>query len=76
MEHSYTHTQDLGYIDQKEEPNTQYEQLRRRIAANTKEFWYFIKSEIIKIQKQVGEITPDLVPSLEYILNLGNEHKR
>lgn len=76
MEHTYTQSQDLGYIDQKEEPNTQYEQLRRRIATNTMEFWYFIRSEVTKIQKQVGDVTPELRPSLNHILDLGIEYKR
>lgn len=76
VEHSYTQSQDLGYIQPKEEPNTQYEQLRRRIATNTQEFWCFIRSEITKIQKQAGEVAPELMSSLNYILSLGVEHKR
>lgn len=76
VEHSYTQTQDLGYIQQKEEPNTQYEQLRRRIATNTEEFWYFIRSEVAKLQKRANEVAPDLLSGLNYILSLGVEHKR
>lgn len=75
VEHSYAQPQDLGYVAQKEEPNTQYEQLRRRIAANTVEFWYFIRAEVMKIQKQ-AEAVPEILPSLDYILSLGVEHKR
>lgn len=76
MEHSITNTEDLGYVSQKEEPNTQYEILRRRIGANVQEFWYFVHSEMLKLQKQVNEIAPELVQEIHFILNLGIEHKR
>lgn len=76
VEHSYVQSQDLGYIDQKEEPNTQYEHLRRRIAANILEFWYFIRSEITNIQKRANEVSPEITSSLNSILSLGIEHKR
>lgn len=76
VEHSYTQSQDLGYIQQKEEPNTQYEQLRRRIATNTQEFWYFIRSEVVKMQKRANEVAPELMAGLNNILSLGVEHKR
>lgn len=75
-EHSFPQIENLGHINQKEEPNSQYEQLRRRIATNTQEFWYFVHSEILKLQAQAMEVAPELTQSLNYILSLGIEHKR
>lgn len=75
-EHSVYKQEYLGYVSPKEEPNSQYEILRRRIATNTQEFWYFINSEIVKVQKQLNDIAPELVQSLKHVLNLGAEHKR
>ncbi|KAJ3646334.1 hypothetical protein Zmor_023926 [Zophobas morio] len=74
-EHTYTKNQ-LGYVSSKEEPNTQYELLRRRIFSNTKEFWYFIHSGLLELQKRVQEATPDVSDHIQYMLNLGAEHKR
>lgn len=76
VEHSYSKNEDVGYISQKEDPNTQYEQLKRRIATNTQEFWYFIHAELVKLQKQANELAPELLQPLNYILSLGIEHKR
>lgn len=67
---------EYGHIDPKEEPNVDYEKLRRRIAANTQEMWYFVKSEIIKVQKQSQSLAPELIEPLNHILNLGVQHKR
>lgn len=75
-EHSLLQTENLGHVNQKEEPNTQYEELRRRIAANIQEFWFFIHSEIVKLQTQATEVAPELLQPLTYILSLGIEHKR
>lgn len=66
----------LGYVGEKGEPNTQYELLRRRIYSNTKEFWYFIHSRLIEIQKKAVDLAPELVESINYITELGQEHKR
>ena len=63
-------------MSSKEEPNTQYELLRRRIFSNTKEFWYFIHSGLLELQKRVQEATPDVSDHIQYMLNLGAEHKR
>lgn len=67
---------DLGYISPKEEPNTQYELLRRRIYSNVHEMWYFIHAGLLDIQKQATDIAPDIVDSVKYLLSLGAEHKR
>lgn len=67
---------EYGHVDSKEEPNIDYEKLRRRIAANTQELWFFVKSEIIKVQKQAQNLAPELVEPLNHILNLGSQHKR
>lgn len=75
-EHSFPQIENLGHINQKEEPNTQYEQLRRRIATNVQEFWFFIHSEILKLQTQATEVAPELAQFFNYILSLGIEHKR
>ncbi|CAG9765491.1 unnamed protein product [Ceutorhynchus assimilis] len=55
-------------ITSKEEPNLEYELLRRRIYSNTKEFWNFIKSSL----KSTNEKTIDF----EQIMTLGGEHYR
>lgn len=66
----------LGYVSPKEEPNTQYELLRRRIHSNTKELWYFIHSGLLDIQNKASEVAPDIVESVNYLLSVGLEHKR
>nr|CAH7753493.1 unnamed protein product [Callosobruchus chinensis] len=68
--------QNLGYITQKEEPNTQYEILRRRIFSNTKEMWYFINSSLKDLKKKANGIAPELIDSINYIINMGLEHHR
>lgn len=75
-EHSVYNQENLGYISPKEEPNAQYEMLRRRISSNTQEFWFFVHSEIVKVQKQLSDVSPDLMQSLNHVLKLGAEHKR
>lgn len=67
---------DVGYVSQKEDPSAQYEMLRRRLSNNIQEFWYFISSEVIKLQKQVNDLAPDLMASLNNLLNLGAQQKR
>ncbi|KAJ8938216.1 hypothetical protein NQ314_011575 [Rhamnusium bicolor] len=74
-EHSFN-SNNLGYISPKEEPNTQYELLRRRIYSNTNELWYFVHSRLLDIQKRASEVAPELVDSIAYLLSLGLEHKR
>lgn len=66
----------LGYVGVKGEPNTQYELLRRRIYSNVKEFWYFIHSRLTDIQKKAVDLAPELVDAVNYIIDLGQEHKR
>lgn len=66
----------VGYVGVKGEPNTQYELLRRRIYANTKEIWYFIHSRLTDIQKKLSEQAPEMVESIEYVLEMAQEHKR
>ncbi|XP_030760021.1 alpha-(1,6)-fucosyltransferase [Sitophilus oryzae] len=66
----------LGNINSKEEPNTQYEQLRRRIYTNTKEFWFYIHSYLLDIQKKANDIAPEIVDTVNQVLSLGSEHKR
>lgn len=67
---------DVGYVVQKEDPSTQYEILRRRISNNIQEFWYFVSSEVMKLQRQINDAAPELLPSLKHILDLGVQHKR
>ncbi|KAJ8909854.1 hypothetical protein NQ315_013340 [Exocentrus adspersus] len=76
VEHSFNSNNNVGYISPKEEPNTQYELLRRRIYSNTQELWYFFHSSLLDIQKRANEVAPELVDSISYLLNLGLEHKR
>lgn len=66
----------MGYVSAKEEPNSQYELLRRRIHSNTKEFWYFIHSGLLDLQKKAHEAAPEITDSIKYLLSLGVEHKR
>ena len=68
--------QDVGYVSQKEEPNSQYEILRRRILSNTHEFWYFVSSELINVQKRANDVLPEVSKALDHVLNMGAEHKR
>lgn len=74
-EHSYSKHQNIGYISPKEEPNTQYELLRRRIHANTKESWYFVNSVLSEIQKKSAD-NAEVNDLVKYLLSLGVEHKR
>lgn len=66
----------MGFVSAKGEPNTQYELLRRRIYTNTKEMWYFIYSRLTDIQKKAIEFAPEIADSINYVLELGQEHKR
>lgn len=75
-EHPSKSIQEIGYISQKEEPNTQYELLRRRIETNTQEFWYFVRAELQNLQKQIGDMAPEWQQSIDHLLSLGAEHKR
>lgn len=68
--------QEYGHIEPKEEPNIDYEKLRRRINNNVQEMWSFFKAEMLKIQKQASNIAPDLIQPINNILNLGKQHKR
>ncbi|CAH1104583.1 unnamed protein product [Psylliodes chrysocephalus] len=63
-------------ITPKEEPNTQYELLRRRIFSNTKELFYFINSGLSDIQKQATKVAPEILESINFLINMGNEHKK
>ncbi|CAH0560168.1 unnamed protein product [Brassicogethes aeneus] len=74
-EHSFSKN-NLGYISPKEEPNTQYEQLRRRIFTNAQEFWYFVHSGLVELQKKTKDVSPDVSESLSYMISTGFEHKR
>lgn len=66
----------VGYVSVKGEPNTEYELLRRRIYTNTKEMWYFINSKLADIKKKIANVVPELEDTINYITNLGEEHKR
>lgn len=68
--------QEYGHVEPKEEPNIDYEKLRRRIGNNVQEMWSFIKAELLKIQKQAVHIAPDVVQPINHILTLGTQHKR
>ncbi|KAL1506287.1 hypothetical protein ABEB36_005679 [Hypothenemus hampei] len=58
----------------KEEPNIEYELLRRRIYSNTNEFWYYVRSSLKDIQKKIDN--PEILENIEQVLSLGAEHKR
>ncbi|KAK9875849.1 hypothetical protein WA026_009636 [Henosepilachna vigintioctopunctata] len=75
-EHVYNRDQNNFFISSKEEPNSQYELLRRRISTNTKEFWYFIYSGLSDIQKKSGSMSSEVVNSINHLITLGGEHKR
>ncbi|XP_045480462.1 alpha-(1,6)-fucosyltransferase isoform X3 [Harmonia axyridis] len=75
-EHSYKENQDALFISPKEEPNSQYELLRRRISSNTKEFWYFIHSGLLDLQKKTSGSPSDVTNSINHLLTLGSEQKR
>lgn len=66
----------IGYIGVKGEPNTQYELLRRRIYSNTNEIWYFIHAKLMDIHKKATELAPEMVESINYVLEMTQEHKR
>lgn len=66
--------EDEGYINQKEDPSIQYEILRRRLSNNVQDFWYYIHSELKKLQSQIQE--SQLQTSIKNILNLGIAHKQ
>lgn len=75
-EHMTYNNHDLGVVNQKEEPNTQYEVLRRRITTNIQELWNYISSELGKLKNRANEVAPDLIDPINQILQLGLEHKR
>lgn len=75
-EHSYRGNQEALFISPKEEPNSQYELLRRRISSNTKEFWYFIHSGLLDLQKKTSGVSSDVTNTLNHLLTLGAEHER
>ncbi|XP_072402052.1 alpha-(1,6)-fucosyltransferase [Diabrotica undecimpunctata] len=66
----------LDHINPKEEPNSQYELLKRRIFSNTKELFYFLNSALQDLQKKSGEVAPEMLDSVNYLITMGNEHKR
>lgn len=68
--------QELGYVEPKEEPNIDYEKIRRRIGNNIQEMWYFFKSELLKVQKRAQDTAPDLVQQINNVIALGNQHRR
>lgn len=68
--------QDIGIVNPKEEPNMQYEVMRRRIKTNVQELWNYISSELTKLQKKANEIMPEFVQPLNQVLRLSLEHKR
>ncbi|ERL96089.1 alpha-(1,6)-fucosyltransferase [Dendroctonus ponderosae] len=59
----------------KEEPNLEYELLRRRIQANTKEFWYYVRSSLLDLQNKATPAS-ETVDIIEQVLSLGAEHQR
>lgn len=66
----------IGYVSTKGEPNTQYELLRRRIHSNTKEMWYFLHTKLQDIKKRAVELAPEITDAINYVIELGQEHKR
>ncbi|XP_067011282.2 alpha-(1,6)-fucosyltransferase isoform X2 [Anabrus simplex] len=63
-------------VEPREEPSTQYEQLRRRISNGVEEFWYFVSAELKKLQKQAQSLSPQLGTKVTHILEEGVEHRR
>ncbi|GBP31765.1 Alpha-(1,6)-fucosyltransferase [Eumeta japonica] len=58
------------FLDAGPGPSAEYENLRRRVYTNTKEFWYFINHEI-------GDVLHDAkYDKLQYVLDQGSECKR
>ncbi|KAF2886843.1 hypothetical protein ILUMI_19332 [Ignelater luminosus] len=72
----FVRNDNVGYVVQKEDLNAEYEIVRRRIINNIKELRSFIDSEIIKLQQQPNVTIPELLPSLQHILDLVAQHTR
>ncbi|KAL3267484.1 hypothetical protein HHI36_011607 [Cryptolaemus montrouzieri] len=75
-EHVYNTNQNALFVSPKEEPNSQYELLRRRISTNTKEFWYFVHSGLLDLQKKTNGMSSDVVNTINHLMTLGGEHER
>lgn len=63
-------------IDQKSNPSIEYENVRKKIGTNTREFWNFVHAEVVKAQTMDHSENPELSKVLQNILNLGVDHKR
>ncbi|KAK7865288.1 hypothetical protein R5R35_012584 [Gryllus longicercus] len=57
------------------EPTSEYEQLRRRLKNGVHEFWYYMSSELHKLQKQAQTSAPQMVSKINSILEMGEEHE-
>lgn len=57
------------------EPTAEYEQLRRRLKNGVHEFWYFMSSELHKLQKQAQSHSPQMVSKIDRMLEMGQEHQ-
>nr|XP_022901745.1 alpha-(1,6)-fucosyltransferase [Onthophagus taurus] len=68
--------QDVGFVSQKEEPNSQYEILRRRIATNTKELFYYVRGEMHNLKQQVQQLSVNAESSVDEFLKVTKEHER
>lgn len=60
----------------RQESALDYEKMRRRLNMGVEEMWYFISSQIKLAKKQAGDASPQMVKSLDKILDEGLEHKR
>lgn len=54
-------------------PSEEYELLRRRIFSNTKEFWYYVNSQLQLLNKEVDGIGVERISKLKTIIG---EHYR
>lgn len=66
----------FGGIEPQDEPNAQYEQMRRKIVNGVQEMWYFVSGELKKIQKQALALSPQLATRITRVLEDGVVHKR
>jgi hypothetical protein len=65
-----------NFSELRDEPNIQYEQMRRKIVNGVQEMWYFVSGELKKMQKQALALSPQLATSITRVLEDGVVHKR
>lgn len=67
---------DFGLIASRDEPNAQYEHLRRRVVDTVKEQSYLTKSEISALLTNIEDKSSKLAHRLQYLRDLSLQHSR